>query len=372
MNDPFAHASTRRVLLSLLLGGLLVLAYTVLELFLVPVAWAAIMAYATWPLYRRLRHALGGRATLSAALMSLLLMAAFVLPLLWLVAMLRIELVGAYAAIAAYLGQGPRPLPEVVAAIPWLGDWLQHTLDRLASDPAALRGQIGVWVEQRTGELFELLGGVGRNAFKLGFALITVLFMYRDGEALLTQLRQVLHRFVGSRIDAYLSAVGATTKAVVYGLVLTALAQGALAGLGYWAAGVRAPVLLAALTALVALIPFGTPFVWGTIGIWLVLNGQTTAGIGLLLWGTLVVSWVDNLIRPMVISSATHIPFLLVMFGVLGGVAAFGLIGLFVGPVILAVMMAVWKEWLEQQVPAAQDLPPIQRAASANQKQESP
>lgn len=352
MTAPFNTAGTRRILLALLLGGLLVLAYAVLQLFLVPVAWAAIMAYTTWPLHLRLRRALGGRATLSAVLMALLLTATFMLPLLWLMVMLRTEAVAAYGAVAAYFAQGPRPLPGFVAAIPWVGDWLQQWLDQLALDPTALRQQVGTWVEQRTGELLELLGGVGRNAAKLGFALLTVLFLYRDGETLLAQLRQVMQRFVGARFEPYVDAVGATTKAVVYGLVLTALAQGALAGLGYWAAGVNAPVLLAMLTALVALIPFGTPFVWGTIGLWLLLNGQTGPGLGLLLWGILVVSWVDNLIRPMVISSASRVPFLLVMFGVLGGVAAFGLIGLFIGPVILAVMLAVWREWLEQQAPA--------------------
>lgn len=264
--------------------------------------------------------------------------------------MLRTELTAAYAAVSNYLAQGPHPLPEFIMNIPLLGDWLQQSLDQLSHSPEALRTQIGAWVEHRTRDLLDLLGGVGRNAFKLGFALMTVLFLYRDGDALLAQLRRVLHLFIGERIEGYLDAVGATTKAVVYGLVLTALAQGFLAGLGYWVAGVRAPMLLAVLTALIALIPFGTPFVWGSIGIWLLLNGQVAAGVGLLLWGTLVVSWVDNLIRPMVISSASRVPFLLVMFGVLGGVAAFGLIGLFIGPVILAVMMAVWREWLEQQV----------------------
>jgi predicted PurR-regulated permease PerM len=96
--------------------------------------------------------------------------------------------------------------------------------------------------------------------------------------------------------------------------------------------------------------PFGTP-VWGALGAWLLFTGKTLEGIGLLLWGALVVSWVDNLIRPLVISSATHIPFLLVMFGVIGGLAAFGLIGMFVGPVVVAVLMAVWREWLEDQGP---------------------
>ena len=106
-------------------------------------------------------------------------------------------------------------------------------------------------------------------------------------------------------------------------------------------------MLLGAITALIAMIPFGTPFVWGSIGLWLLASGDTIAGIGLLLWGALVVSWVDNLVRPLVISSATRIPFLLVMFGVLGGLAAFGLVGLFLGPVVLAVLMAVWREWIE-------------------------
>ncbi len=358
MTDHLSQTGTRRTLLGLLLGGLLVLAYTVLQLFLVPVAWAAIMAYTTWPLYVRLRRVTGGRATLSAALLSLLLLATFVLPALWLVLTMRVELAAAYAALAANLAQGPRPLPDFIAAIPWLGDWMQHALDQLSRNPTALREQIDLWVRQQTGDLLDMLGGAGRNVFKFGFALLTLVFMYRDGETLLSQLRQVLHRMVGARIDGYLSAVGATTKAVVYGLVLTALAQGALAGLGYWAAGVHAPVLLAALTALIALFPFGTPFVWGSIGGWLLLKGQTSAGVGLLLWGTFAVSWVDNLIRPLVISNATHIPFLLVLFGVLGGVAAFGLIGLFVGPVILAILMAVWREWLEQQEPAPRTDPP--------------
>ena len=349
MNDQPVNFTPRRLILALLLGGLLLLSYSVLHLFLVPIAWAAIMAYVTWPLYTRLRRLLGGRSSLSAAVMTLLLTTAIALPLLWLILVMRSELSGAYAAVAEYLAQGPRALPDILRAIPWLGDWLQETLNQLTSSPVALREQIGHWMEQRTGELLELLGGVGRNAARLGLAMLTLLFLYRDGETLLAQIRRVLGRFVGARVEDYLTAVGATTRAVVYGLVLTALAQGALAGLGYWVAGVQSPLLLAVVTTLIALIPFGTPFVWGSIGVWLLVTGQTYAGIGLLLWGTVVVSWVDNLIRPMVISSATQIPFLLVMFGVLGGVAAFGLVGLFVGPVVLAIMMAVWREWLGHQ-----------------------
>ena len=348
----------RRVILAFLLGGLFVLGYLVLNWFIVPALWAAILAYVTWPFYLRLRRLLWRNAIGSALLMTLLLTAAFVLPLLWLIALLQGEFSLAYQGLTSYLAQKSHPLPEFVLGIPWIGDRLQDLVDKFSASPAALRAQLASWAGHWQGELGDLVGGVGRNAIKLGFALLTVVFIYRDGESLLDQLRRVLRRFLGRRVEGYLSAIGNTTKAVLYGLVLTALAQGALAGVGYWFAGVRAPVLFGALTALVALMPFGTPFVWGALGAWLLLTGKTFEGIGLLLWGTFVVSWVDNLIRPLVISSATQIPFLLVMFGVIGGLAAFGLIGMFLGPVIVAVLMAVWREWLEDQAQAPSGAPP--------------
>jgi len=347
-----AVSLARRVILTLLLGGLFVLGYLVLSWFILPVVWAAILAYVTWPAYERLRKLLRGHAMGSALVMTLLLTMAFVLPLLWLIALLQAEFVFAYQSASAYLAEGSRRLPDFVLQLPWIGERLQGLIDQFATDPAALRAQLVSWAHQWLGELGELVGGVAQNALKLGFAVLTVLFVYRDGENLLDQVQRVLRRFLGTRVDGYIVAIGNTTKAVLYGLVLTAIAQGVLAGLGYWFAGVRAPVLFGAFTALIALMPFGTPFVWGSLGAWLLFTGHTLEGIGLLLWGTLVVSSVDNLIRPLMISSATHIPFLLVMFGVLGGLAAFGLIGMFVGPVIVAVLLAVWREWLEDQGPA--------------------
>lgn len=348
-SDPVTTA--RPILLWLILGGLFLLGFLILRWFIVPVVWALILAYVTWPLYVRLRRWTFNNATLSAVLMTLLLTAAFVLPLLGLVVLLQSEFAIAYQTVSTYLQEGPHQLPEVLRDIPWLGERLQQLLDRINTDPELLRAEALRWVQASLGQLADLVGGFGRNAAKMGFAVLAVLFVYRDGDSLLDQVRRVMLRFVGPRASGYLDAVGATTRAVLYGLVLTALAQGVLAGLGYWAAGIRAPALLGAFTALIALIPFGTPFVWGSLGVWLLMSGHTWAGIGLLLWGALVVSWVDNLIRPLVISSASQTPFLLVMFGVLGGLAAFGLVGMFVGPVIIAVLMAVWREWLGEQPP---------------------
>ncbi|MBI4289979.1 MAG: AI-2E family transporter [Betaproteobacteria bacterium] len=349
MDDEYARQLARRIILGLMLGGLVWLGYAVLQWFIVPVTWAIILAYVSWPLYRRVRSLFWNSANGSALLMTLILAAAVALPGLWLLVLLRDELAVAYRSVAAYLAQGPQPLPGFIAGLPWVGEWLQELLNRIAGNPESLRAQFTQWGEQWLSELGQVVGSVGRNAAKLGFAVLTVFFLYRDGESVLDQVRRVLRRFLGSRVDGYLVSVGRTTKAVLFGLVLTALAQGVLAGLGYWVAGVQNPVLLGTVTALIALIPFGTPFAWGSIGVWLLITGQTLAGVGLLLWGALVVSGVDNLIRPLVISRATRIPFLPVIFGVVGGVLAFGLIGLFVGPVILAVLITVWCEWCEEQ-----------------------
>jgi len=348
MIDQVAEKIARRVILGFLLGGLLLLSYAVLHMFIVPVAWAVIIAFATWPPYRRLRAALGHRSTLSALLMTLLLSAAFVLPALWIGMLLRTEVAVAIAAVTAQIRDGAFQLPEFIRMLPWIGDDLQAMADALTREPEALRVQLTEWAREGSNLAVALIGDVGRNAAKLGFALITVFFLYRDGERVLEQVVVVLRRFLGARLDPYLAAVGGMTKAVVWGLIATAVGQGLVAGLGYWWAGVPAPVLLGAVTTVIAMIPFGTPFAWGSIGVWLLVTGNTVEGIGLLLWGALVVSWVDNLVRPLVISNATRIPFLLVMFGVLGGLAAFGLVGLFLGPVVLAVLMAVWREWLEE------------------------
>lgn len=340
----------QRVILVALLSALAVGALAVLHPFIVPVAWAAILAYTTWPAFGLLKKALGGRVNLAAFLMTIFLAAAFVAPLLLLIMMLQGELKTAYAFVTSALRDGPLELPEPIRNLPVVGAWLAGWVAELGANPAEFAATLTDWARERGDEVVSILGGVGRNTAKFGFALITVFFLYRSGEKLLVQTRNVLYRAIGPRVDHYLDAVGATTRAVVFGLVLTAFAQGSLAGVGYAVAGVSAPALLGALTALIALLPFGAPLVWLPISLWMIFQGDLAAGLGLLAWGALVVSWVDNLIRPIVISNATDIPFLLVMFGVLGGLAAFGLVGVFLGPVVLAVMLALWREWLGESV----------------------
>lgn len=336
----------RRLIVASLLAGLVLLAFQVLASFIVPVVWAVIIAYVTWPSNARLRVALRGRTSAAALLMTIAITAAVIVPIIWFVLMLRTEVIGAYEHVAALLAAGQLRVPDGLLRLPVVGDWLHETADRMARDPSNLSTEIKQLVDRSSGEIAHVIGGVGRNLVKLTIAMLSLYFMYRDGETIAVQVKRMLEKFVGERVDGYLEAIGSTVKAVVYGLVLAAVAQGLMAGVGYWVAGLPAPVFLGTLTALSALIPFAAPVMWGAAGLWLLLTGKTAAAIGLFIWGTIAVSWIDNVVRPLVISSATRIPFLLVLFGVLGGLESFGLVGLFIGPVILAVLIAIWREWL--------------------------
>jgi len=351
--SDFTTVVSARIALGLFLAGLVFFSYRVLHPFLIPVAWAIVLAYVTWPAYRRLRALLGAYVNTSALLTTLLLAGAFALPLLWVIAMLRAEVPAAYLASIDLLSQGKQGLPQYIVRIPWIGPEIERLVDLAAQDPAALRAQLVEWVKPLADETLSVLGDIGRTAFKFAFALLTAFFLYRDGEFLLGQARTLLLRLLGPRAGGYLHAIGDTMQAVLYGLILTALIQGVLAGLGYWVVGLRAPVLLGVVTVVLALVPFGAPLVWGSVSIWLLATGETWAAAGLAAWGALVVSQIDNLLRPLVISSATRIPYLLVLFGVLGGISAFGLIGLFLGPIVIAVLLAVWREWLDEQALSA-------------------
>ncbi len=359
MNDSSGNKPKQYFIPAILLIGLLLLSFMVLREFLLTLVWAIIIAYVMWPPYRWLKRQLKDRASLSAAVMTAIIAAVIFLVVYWLAAMLQDETKIAYQSLLDNFTKESYQLPDFISRLPWLGNYLQEWLDRLINDRAGVATQLADWAKQWLGELAKFLGGIGQNVMKLGVILVTVFFCFRDGKEMLKQLQRGLVRFLGKYQHVYLQAAGNTTRAVVYGLVLAALGQGMLAGLGYYVAGVKAPVLFGAITALLALIPMGATLIWFPTGISLILMDQFWPGIGLLLWGFLVVSTVDNVIRPLVISGAGQVPFLVVLFGVLGGLSAFGAIGLFLGPVILAVLLSVWQAWLKQQPPPEEPTPDI-------------
>lgn len=344
---PATSPRIHRFVLWFALGGLSLLVFLVMAPFLTSLAWAGILAYVSWPVANWIRTRCSGHDTLAAGLTTILSGLLLFGPLLWLMWLAQQELSRIYPALQSFMA-APPPLPPWLADLPWVGDSLAQLHVQLLGDPRDLMAVVKNWLMNHSGEAAALVGGAGRNLAKLLLLILILFFFYRDGARIILELRHVMTRFLGPRAHGYLTAAGSTTRAVVYGIFFTALVQGVVAGFGYSVAGLDSPVTFGVLTFLVALIPFGTPVAWGSAGALLFFQGDIGPAIGVWLWGALVVSQLDNFLRPLFISSISPIPFLLVLFGVLGGILAFGLIGLFAGPIVLAVAWAVWREWTVQ------------------------
>jgi len=188
--------------------------------------------------------------------------------------------------------------------------------------------------------------GIANGVVEFALALFFAWFFFVHGEAIARKLSAVSQRLGGARAQRVLTITGATVRGTVYGLLGTAIVQGILTTFGLWVCGVPRPVLLGAIAGIISVLPVGAPLVWIPAALWLLANGDTVYGIGLALWGGLVISSADNVIRPWFIARGADLPFLLTILGVLGGVIAFGFLGIFLGPVLLAVGFTVINEWL--------------------------
>lgn len=349
MNAVQQYAPTlQKVLLFGLFFVLLFLSFNVLKYFIVPVLWAAIIAYMTWPWYQWIYRKCGSHATLSATLMISLIILLIGIPLTFGIFMLQHEGRSLYYELQKQVFSGHLNVPDFIRQLPFIGKEITRTLHDINTDPNSIVQTVSIWIQSHLNYGRFVLNEIGKNIIKLCFAVMSLFFFYRDGQTILNQVSKALEMVIGPRIHHYLDTISETTRAVVYGVGLTAVAQAILAGLSYLVAGVPNPMVLTIVTFLLALIPFGTPLAYGSVALWLFSQGQTVEAIGVMAWGVCIVSTSDNVIRPLVISGATQIPFLLIMFGVLGGIASFGLVGLFIGPVILAVLLAIWREWLHE------------------------
>lgn len=341
------HNTVRQILFALFVVIICIGVWVVLAPFFTAIAWACILAYVSWPLYIWLLNKFGKKDTIASLLMTTVMAAAVITPILWLFWVLKAELSIATSIFTVKLANGWIVLPKFIAELPFVGTDINAWLTKVLANPIEFKNEAHAILMNADQKFIGIIGGISRNLATMGFALLTLFFAYKGGLKFMTQSEQVLESLLGIRARSYFQAAGDATRGVIYGIVLTAIAQGACAGIGYWIVGLDAPIMLAAITTLFAMLPFATPFVWGGIGLWLILTGNTLAGVQILLWGALVVFWIDNIIRPIILAKSVKIPFLLAFFGVIGGVSAFGFIGLFLGPVILAIAFAVWQEWLE-------------------------
>lgn len=351
MNTVQRYApALQKVLLFGLIFILFYLSFQVLKYFIVPVLWAAIIAYITWPLYHSVQKLCGPRPTLSATIMISMVVLVVGIPLTFAIFMLQHEGRNLFYELQKQVFSGHLDVPQFIRDLPIIGKEVTRTLKEINTDPNSIVQNVSGWFQSHLNYGRLVLSEISKNIFKLCFAVMSLFFFYRDGQTILNQVSKALEMVIGPRIHHYLDTISETTRAVVYGVGLTAIAQALLAGLSYFVAGVPNPMVLTIVTFIFALIPFGPPVAYSAVSLWLFSQGQTIEAIGVMVWGVCVVSTADNVIRPLVISGATQIPFLLIMFGVLGGLASFGMVGLFVGPVILAVLLAIWREWLHEQV----------------------
>lgn len=349
MNSVQQYAPTlQKVLLFGLFFILLYLSFNVLKYFIVPVVWAAIIAYMTWPLYQSIKRSVASRPNLSAIIMMIMVTLVVGIPLTFAIFLLQHEGRSLYYELQKQVFSGHLNVPDFIRNLPLVGKEISRTLRDINNDPNSIVQNISIWIQGHLNYGKVVFNEISKNLIKLGFAMLSLFFFYRDGEIILKQVSKALEKVIGPRVHHYLDTISDTTRAVVYGVGLTAIAQALLAGVSYFVAGVPNPMVLTIITFIFALIPFGPPMAYGAVSLWLFSQGQTIEAIGVMAWGVCIVSTADNVIRPLVISGATQIPFLLIMFGVLGGIASFGLIGVFIGPVILAVLLAIWREWLHE------------------------
>jgi predicted PurR-regulated permease PerM len=338
-----------------------------LRSFVAALVWALVIAIATWPLYRRFRRTggLARKRVLPAALFTLLLGLVFILP---------------FGIGALELGQQAVHLAHRAAEIAATGLPAQDWLDRLPlvgesatqwwkANLAAPGQAREFWRHINDNIVLMLAGNLGaavlHRVVLFLFTLLTLFFLFDDGERLGEEIGGVAERLLGERGRRLGAQLIVAVRATVNGLVLVGLGEGLAWGVACFIAGVPHPALVGALTGLLAIIPFGMPVAVFAVSAVLLAQGQLAWAIGLLVYGLLVVFIADHFVRPVLISGAARLPFLWVLLGLLGGLETFGLLGLFLGPAILAALMALWRDLAAPEEIAQTPSPPLPRPVAA-------
>ena len=319
--------------------------------FLVPVLAALVIAFASWPLYRRLLDAVGGSRTIAASIALLLILAFLIVP---------ITLAGSYAISeirewvtwALETNRDGTPTPEWIGQLPIVGEWLDQQWTTHIAHPGGIGEVIQLVSGANIGSIYRGVVAAGGSAFSLLltllFMLIALFFTYRDGETFAAQIDRIGERILPSRWERISRVVPATISSTVTGMTLIAIGEGVVLGIAYWIAGVPSPVTLGALTGLMALIPGGAPLSFTLVSIYLVASGSPVAGLALFAWGAIELFIVDKTLRPRLVGGPIKLPFLPTFFGLIGGVKTMGFLGLFIGPVLMALLVAIWREWIRE------------------------
>ena len=345
--EPSPGAWAPRVSRVVLAAALGLLGLWILHRFLAALAWAAIIAIALWPLYWRAERAFpprGRRIWLPLAA-TLLVGIVLIVPLGY----AALQVAHESGNLVHYLREVQHsglPAPDWLSRVPGVGPPLVEWWKANLSDPQTMRDLLGRLFAHIPADTARVIGAeILHRLVIFGFTLLTLFFLFRDGEALCHQLLVISHRALGPSGERVARHMIAAVHGTVTGLVLVGLAEGVVIGFAYMAAGVPHVVPLAALTGILAVIPFGAPIAFWGVGLYLLANGNPGGAIGVVGFGLLVVFVADHFIRPVLIGGAARLPFLWVLLGILGGVETFGLLGLFLGPVVMAALISLWRDW---------------------------
>ncbi|MEQ1515285.1 MAG: AI-2E family transporter [Usitatibacteraceae bacterium] len=333
---------------------ILVGCYLVLHPFVPALLFAAVVCSASWPLFVWVRKMLWANSTLAAIAMCLLLIVLVVGPSLLLAASLSDNVTELAESLKPMLDGGIMAPPEWLARVPLVGEMAVHYWQQAATSGDSLAAQTKGLLEPARNFLIGTGKAVGQGLLQLVLAVFIGFFFYRDGETLMTSTRKVLDRLAGDLSVELLATIQNTVTGVVHGIFGTALAQAVVAVIGFFIAGVPGAILLGIGTFFLSPIPIGPPLIWGGAAIWLMSHGQTGWAIFMVLWGVLAISSIDNVVKPYLISRASNLPLLVIVLGVFGGVVAFGFIGVFIGPPVLAVGLTLVQLWIARSEP----LPP--------------
>ena len=308
----------------------------ILRPFVAAILFAAVICVTTWPLYERLLRSFGGRSNRASLVMTLFLVMLIVVPMFFLAASVADVVPGFADKIGGLLDSFSDTAPAWLQKIPLVGDRLDAYWHQLASSREEFNKLLQQFYEPARNILLKTVTLTGEGLLQLVVTLFIAFFFYRDGKALVERLHVASRQLAGDLGSQMLGLARNTVMGVMIGIVGTAAAQAILMLIGLLIAGVPAPALLAAATFFLSMVPIGPPLIWGGAALWLFEQGETGWSIFMILWGLLGVSSVDNFLKPMLISRTSSLPILLITLGVFGGVLAFGFIGIFLGPTLLA------------------------------------
>ncbi|SMO56659.1 AI-2E family transporter [Paracoccus laeviglucosivorans] len=316
--------------------------------FLVPVLAATVIALASWPLRERSVHQAGLGRTMTATFMVLVLVCFIVIPITMALAYAFRELKD-WINWAILVNAAGAPTPAWMVDLPQIGDWLDQNWQTYIGHPGGISEIVQAVSGSNIGTIYRGALTAGSLAFHLFltllFLLITLFVLYRDGDRIVAQMDRVGARILPDRWDRLSRVVPATISSTVTGMTLIAIGEGFILGIAYWIAGVPSPVTFGVITGFMALIPGGAPLSFTLVSVYLAASGSPLAGLGLFLWGSIELFIVDKTIRPLLVGGPVKLPFLPTFFGLVGGVKTMGIVGLFVGPVLMALLVSIWREW---------------------------